>query len=942
MCCGLGIAMQSDCGPGSPPQGCKFSIRSRVHAARLASVCRGAHFRAMLARFACQARKDSPRLRGAFIFRCAPLPGPSERAPHNFFSMAASGDDTIHRLVMGCDRYARPGKVLGALHSAGIAALLVTKPKPTATTLWADFESLEALEAATGIIPSLPKKLRAKERAREVLQGDAAAAVRKASGRWAERVAGGGSAHRGSVEGPPTAKRARGEGAKEPGRSVHDVVTPLYRVAYPEQLRVKQCDIMRALRAAGREMVKDSIGVLRSKHRRTKAAAATDEEAKSMLPEWLEPGQRSALPCAVHRILPSPHTTEFRNKVTFTLSRDETGAPLAGYRQGGFGEGAGCLVADPTNSINTHPTARAVAGVVTDFLRGSPLQVYDLALHTGVWRSVTVRTSTSHPECMVIMAASPPAAHVPLTTDSVAPAVTTPDSLRTIADVELNARAYKVLLENAARPAHSKAVLRVQASQQAALELLTSAVEAPDTADKGVQLLQKAELEVLYAAELQRLQTLLLEADLPAAASLVLPADYASDAGELAEHKEAQDRFLAKHAAVAQGAPADEQPQHTSGNKRYWCLNMAAAGERQGVAQRRFVYPAEPSAPSGAPALATPRVTSLYVQEYSSLSVPSDNSGFRHLAGSASLQQRLQGLTFHVSPSAFFQTNIGGTEVLYDQVREWAGVTPDTVLLDVCCGTGTIGLSVGAGAVSTTPSPDSEPHSTGFVPNSRQPVAEGDPGAPAAPAVSGAPSLGTLAVARLVGVELDAGAVKDAVANAAANGITSGAHFLASRAEHAMKCVVNLATTEDPAALASQIEQASAAIAGGGQGNLDSLAAPEGVASSEGPSRRIVALLDPPRAGLHKAVLLALRQCKAVDRLVYVSCNPTGSFVADAAALCAVGGGYHSRRPGHPFQLVKAVPVDLFPHTPHTELVAVFERAPQVPEATAPPDSGMH
>ena len=49
---------------------------------------------------------------------------------------------------------------------------------------------------------------------------------------------------------------------------------------------------------------------------------------------------------------------------------------------------------------------------------------------------------------------------------------------------------------------------------------------------------------------------------------------------------------------------------------------------------------------------------------------------------------------------------------------------------------------------------------------------------------------------------------------------------------------------------------------------------------------RCVAIVDPPRSGLHPKVIRALRECKAIDRLVYVSCNPTGSFVEDAIKLC--------------------------------------------------------
>lgn len=37
---------------------------------------------------------------------------------------------------------------------------------------------------------------------------------------------------------------------------------------------------------------------------------------------------------------------------------------------------------------------------------------------------------------------------------------------------------------------------------------------------------------------------------------------------------------------------------------------------------------------------------------------------------------------------------------------------------------------------------------------------------------------------------------------------------------------------------------------------------------------KIIGIVDPPRSGLHKDVLKALRTCKGLDRLVYVSCNP--------------------------------------------------------------------
>lgn len=47
----------------------------------------------------------------------------------------------------------------------------------------------------------------------------------------------------------------------------------------------------------------------------------------------------------------------------------------------------------------------------------------------------------------------------------------------------------------------------------------------------------------------------------------------------------------------------------------------------------------------------------------------------------------------------------------------------------------------------------------------------------------------------------------------------------------------------------------------------------------------LVAVVDPPRAGLHRNVLRALLACSALKRLVFVSCNPE-SLVLNAGVLC--------------------------------------------------------
>ncbi|XP_018873933.1 tRNA (uracil-5-)-methyltransferase homolog A isoform X3 [Gorilla gorilla gorilla] len=87
-------------------------------------------------------------------------------------------------------------------------------------------------------------------------------------------------------------------------------------------------------------------------------------------------------------------------------------------------------------------------------------------------------------------------------------------------------------------------------------------------------------------------------------------------------------------------------------------------------------------------------------------------------------------------------------------------------------------------------------------------------------------------------------------------------------------------------------------------------------------SQHLVAILDPPRAGLHSKVILAIRRAKNLRRLLYVSCNPRaamGNFVD----LCRAPS---NRVKGIPFRPVKAVAVDLFPQTPHCEMLILFER----------------
>ena len=67
-------------------------------------------------------------------------------------------------------------------------------------------------------------------------------------------------------------------------------------------------------------------------------------------------------------------------------------------------------------------------------------------------------------------------------------------------------------------------------------------------------------------------------------------------------------------------------------------------------------------------------------------------------------------------------------------------------------------------------------------------------------------------------------------------------------------------------------------------------------------------VVDPPRAGLHKKVRAGLGALQA-PRIIYVSCNPH-TLASDLSALGECG--YH---------VVRVRPVDMFPQTPHCEVV---------------------
>ena len=72
-----------------------------------------------------------------------------------------------------------------------------------------------------------------------------------------------------------------------------------------------------------------------------------------------------------------------------------------------------------------------------------------------------------------------------------------------------------------------------------------------------------------------------------------------------------------------------------------------------------------------------------------------------------------------------------------------------------------------------------------------------------------------------------------------------------------------------------------------------------------------VILLDPPRAGVHQDALEVIKKARP-KKIVYISCNP-GTQARDVNILSDT------------YDVVKIRPVDMFPHTFHTENVALLK-----------------
>lgn len=183
--------------------------------------------------------------------------------------------------------------------------------------------------------------------------------------------------------------------------------------------------------------------------------------------------------------------------------------------------------------------------------------------------------------------------------------------------------------------------------------------------------------------------------------------------------------------------------------------------------------------------------------------------------GKGYIEDSLCGKVFRISPKSFYQVNPAQTEVLYEKAIEMAGLTGNETIIDAYCGIGTIGI-IAADKAN-----------------------------------------------RVIGVELNKDAVRDANINAKRNA-TKNIEFYNNDAGEFMSQMASQKGTAD------------------------------------------VVFMDPPRTGSTEQFMDALAVLKP-SKIVYISCNPV-TLERDLQYLTKKG-----------YKAKKAVPVDMFPWTVHVE-----------------------
>ena len=85
-------------------------------------------------------------------------------------------------------------------------------------------------------------------------------------------------------------------------------------------------------------------------------------------------------------------------------------------------------------------------------------------------------------------------------------------------------------------------------------------------------------------------------------------------------------------------------------------------------------------------------MTTIDINQYSTNVILGNKNRIAY--GNGYITDELCGLKFKISPFSFWQVNRKQAEKLYNKAKEYANLQSDEILLDLYCGTGTIGLTM--------------------------------------------------------------------------------------------------------------------------------------------------------------------------------------------------------------------------------------------------------
>lgn len=156
-------------------------------------------------------------------------------------------------------------------------------------------------------------------------------------------------------------------------------------------------------------------------------------------------------------------------------------------------------------------------------------------------------------------------------------------------------------------------------------------------------------------------------------------------------------RFAAEHGLSAYGLKSHRGllrflTVRTGANTGDLMVNLVTSGE---------LFPDE-SAWMEQVLAAAPRITTIVRSISDSPGAVATGQERRVLFGNGWITDRIGAFTFRISPDSFFQTNTRQAEHLYETIREFCGLEGTGQLLDLYCGTGTIGIYLSREATSVT------------------------------------------------------------------------------------------------------------------------------------------------------------------------------------------------------------------------------------------------